>query len=235
MEGDTLVVTSLFTDNMVLQRAIHGPDGEQIPATTIHGRAPTGTRIELTRTPAWQAGNPLSAIADATGDWGIQVENLDPQPDDPANNFELTLSITGGTPVPIHVVNISYGDVILCSGQSNMALNLHPIYDNDTIISEAHHPEIRLFYVAAQGALTPQDSVQSSWVQTTPETVVQFSAICYLTALEIQRLRYPSGGRPVLGLIGSAVGSTDVQSWMSMQALDHARTTCWVPNGASML
>eukprot|EP00041_Stephanoeca_diplocostata_P008664 m.128265 g.128265 ORF g.128265 m.128265 type:complete len:632 (+) comp17425_c0_seq2:22-1917(+) len=231
--GQNWTVTSLFTDNMVLQRQIHGPKGTRIPQTSIRGTAEAGTQVTLSRIPDWLSKNPLSTTADASGNWEIQVESFDPQPNDAGNSFQLILNVHGGVPASKSVLNVSYGDVILCSGQSNMALNLHPIYDNDTIIAEAVHPEIRLFYVAAQGSATPETHVPSAWVQTTPQTIVQFSAICYLTALELQRLRYPTGERPVLGLIGSAVGSTDIQSWMSPAMLERARTSCWAPSGES--
>ena len=40
-------------------------------------------------------------------------------------------------------------------------------------------------------------------------------------------------GRPsVYGLIESAVGSTDVQSWMSPAALQSAAAACWQPKGS---
>ena len=37
-----------------------------------------------------------------------------------------------------------------------MELNLHPSYDNDTIIAAACHPEIRLFAVPSLFATAPQ-------------------------------------------------------------------------------
>lgn len=177
--------------------------------------------------------------ADAGGAWSFKLEPYEVGTGDD-NNFTLTLS--GGKGGLQHVAaNVAYGDVFLCSGQSNMRLSLHFMYDNDTIIAAAHHPEIRLFYVpdtaAAAGPAEDLENCSSPakcnmWVPTTPQTITEFSAVCYLTTVALQTLR---GTNAVYGLIDSAIGSTDLQSWMSKQARSEALSTCWTPRGASRL
>ena len=70
-----------------------------------------------------------------------------------------------------------------------------------------------------------------NWTLTSPETIVQFSAICYLTARQIsQRVLFATGACH-MGLVQSCLGSTDVQSWMSEGMREAARTTCWAGAG----
>lgn len=117
-----------------------------------------------------------------------------------------------------------------------MRLSLGPIYNTTAIIAAANHPEIRLFSVPQLASPSPVATVNATWVQTTPATIPQFSAVCYLTALEWQRLVADpavGGGRRPMGLILSAVGSTDVQSWMSAEAREAARTGCWAGPGGT--
>jgi len=70
---------------------------------------------------------------------------------------------------------------------------------------------------------------------TTQALAAPFSAICYLTALELQRLHHGGDRDAVYGLIDSAVGSTDVQSWMAAEARATALRTCWTPRNATSL
>lgn len=113
-----------------------------------------------------------------------------------------------------------------------------PIYNATAIIAAANHPEIRLFAFPKARSTVPATVIPNGtlWVQTTPNTIPSFSAVCYLTALEWQRLSSQAGGatgstpRP-MGLIRSAVGSTDVQSWMSAHSRETARTGCWAGPG----
>ena len=238
----TLAPSALFGTNMVLQES--GSHG-----AVVFGFAPPGSALQLLVSGSSASTLPRSAYnttADPdTGAWEVTLVPYVPAADDP-NNFTLSLqSSTSAAAVEVAVAhNVSFGTVLLCSGQSNMALDLHPIYDNGTIIAAAHHPEIRLFAVPPLYASTPQPALPANnsvaWQQTTPETVASFSGLCYLTALEIERTRAAADAsvakRPrYYGLVRVAIGSTDVQSWMSDRARAAALATCWTPSGATAL
>eukprot|EP00038_Savillea_parva_P010227 m.188751 g.188751 ORF g.188751 m.188751 type:complete len:631 (-) comp17530_c0_seq1:51-1943(-) len=184
----------------------------------------------------------VTTVTNSEGKWTLTVPAEAPS----ATTYTLVAACTLGCSsltssnehnrdVPtITATNVLYGDVILCSGQSNMALNLNPIYNSTTIIAQANHPEIRIFRTSAQSSQTPTDhlKIPSAWNTTTPQSIPMFSAVCYLTALNLQRLRAQDGSpQPYLGLIESAVGSTDVQSWMSAEAQETARLSCWALPG----
>jgi hypothetical protein len=122
-------------------------------------------------------------------------------------------------------------------------LNLKPVYNNNSIIANANHPAIRLFKVPIATSLQPlpvgtpllmpastSGTPPVAWVPASPLTVPQWSAICYLTALELARRASCGVGGPAAchyGLVQSCLGSTDVQSWMSSAAREDARTGCW--------
>jgi hypothetical protein len=124
-----------------------------------------------------------------------------------------------------------------------VAISLGPVYNSTAIISAAHHPEIRLFVVDKAGSTKPLDHLINAsvgklgtyWTRTTPDAVESFSAICYLTALELQKIQHGGSSKAVYGLIDDAIGSTDVQSWMSAEMRSDALHECWIPRGAAAL
>ena len=87
-----------------------------------------------------------------------------------------------------------------------MELNLHPIYNNDSIIAGANTPEIRLFQVPVNVSLQPLPvgtPLATTWTLASPATVPGFSAICYLTAREISERTMCEAGACHFGLIQS--------------------------------
>lgn len=213
---------SLFGDNMVLQ---------QNQETFIFGTAAPFENVTLRGTPSPYS--EYKSVADADGKWMIRMNpyRLLQQEKHIGTINSYTLELEGSKDSIIYTAkNVSYGEVLLCSGQSNMALNMHPIYDNETIIKTANHPDLRLFRINATARKTPAFNVSAIWQQTTPLTIPQFSAVCYLTALKLQQLHGDTSKR-VFGLIEAAVGSTDVQSWMSQEAREKARVGCWSLSG----
>eukprot|EP01047_Picozoa_sp_COSAG01_P097969 COSAG01_NODE_28219_length_666_cov_1.067019_1_plen_173_part_10 len=110
------------------------------------------------------------------------------------------------------------------------------IYDNVTLINSATTPEIRLLQVELRDALQPLPvgapvPTTGNWTPASPHTVRDFSAICYLTAREISKRLMCEAGACYFGLIESAVGATDIQSWMSPESLEQARLGCWALPG----
>ena len=63
-----------------------------------------------------------------------------------------------------------------------------PIYNSTSIIASANTPAIRLFRIPIATSPNPLPAttpIDTQWELASPKTVVQFSAICYLTAREI--------------------------------------------------
>ena len=85
----------------------------------------------------------------------------------------------------------------------------------------ANWPHFRLFQVATSPQPHEARNVSGAWRPATPASVGPFSAVCYMTARNVERFRQaqdPSHRVPI-GLIQSAVGGTRVEAWMSAEAL----------------
>ena len=111
------------------------------------------------------------------------------------------------------------GDVLLCSGQSNMELPLNYVFNGTEEIAAAGERTsyIRLFEVYRNTSVEPLQNVSGAWVPATPTTVANFSAVCYLSARHLADMH--TGTRP-LGLIWAAVGGTPIEAWMSKAMLE---------------
>ena len=220
--------TALFGDHMVLQAT----DPSSVSSSAhLAGLAAPGAAISLDIAFGGKIQRTLKTTADGDGRWdvgGIKgAMNQGP--------FTLTLRSTGQTPRVAK--DVWFGRVFMCTGQSNMELSFPAIYDNASLIDSATTPEIRLLQVKLSDAATPLPvgapvPTLSNWTPASPHTVKTFSAICYLTARAISsRDRSCAAGPCYFGLIETCEGATDIQSWMSAEAREQARTSCWAPHG----
>ncbi|HEY6328767.1 MAG TPA: sialate O-acetylesterase, partial [Blastocatellia bacterium] len=185
-------VPALIGDNMVLQRdrqdCIWGTadPGEQVTVDLLH-----------------QA---LQTVADKQGHWQVFT-----QPMKAGGPYELT--ITGKNSVVFK--NILIGEVWVCSGQSNMQFALvNSQGGKDAIGDAASYPDIRLFSVTRKTSATPLDDVNGKWLENSPKTAGEFSAVGYYFGRELyRRLKVP------IGLIHSSWGGTPAEAWTSHEML----------------
>ncbi|WP_277476366.1 sialate O-acetylesterase [Catalinimonas alkaloidigena] len=187
-------IHQLFSDHAVLQR--------EIPLK-IWGNADPGGTVEVSLGEQSQR-----AEADADGNWMVELSEM-------TAGGPYELQITGGD-TTIILDDIMIGDVWLASGQSNMQWPLSAQVDNfEEEIANANYPEIRLFTVERNTSYEPLESLaQSSWAQTSPETIGSFSAVAYFFGREIhQELDVP------IGLINSSWGGTPAEAWTSEEAV----------------
>jgi hypothetical protein len=86
----------------------------------LNGLAAPGSRVTLTIVPPLKSGGSFSTAADNSGAWQIDelVAAMNEGP------YTFTLSSMG---VSYVAVDVWFGLVLLCTGQSNMELNFHPI------------------------------------------------------------------------------------------------------------
>ena len=84
--------------------------------------------------------------------------------------------------------DVIYGDVWVCSGQSNMQWNMGGIFNaTEEIAAMEEYPNIRMYFVKLMTSNTPQDDLMAedwtAWEKTTStNSLKQFSAVCLLTA-----------------------------------------------------
>lgn len=216
-----LALPVVYTDNMVLQR------GRNI---CIQGRANAGERVSvlIERTQRMPANNGrrrvkparhIVAEAEATagndGTWSVQLAAQQAQ-------TGLTLRVaTDSRELAYH--NVAFGEVWLCSGQSNMEFMLKEAATAARDIPHADNPDIRFFDMKARWRTNPVvwdatalDSINhleyfcnASWQLCTPQTAQDFSAVAYYFGRVLQdSLKVP------IGLICNAVGGSPTEAWV---------------------
>ncbi|HEV7331588.1 MAG TPA: sialate O-acetylesterase [Flavisolibacter sp.] len=117
-----------------------------------------------------------------------------------------TITIKGNNTIIIDDVLV--GEVWLCSGQSNMEMNMGWGLPYEKEAAEATGKNIRFFHVPRTTATYPQDDVKARWVVCTPEEMKKFSAVGYFFGKDIsEKLNVP------VGLIGSSWGGTPAEVW----------------------
>ncbi len=192
-QGGTLLHT-MFQDHAVVQR------GQPL---RVHGQAAAGEDVKVSF-----AGKRATARAGADGRWSATLPAFKA-----GGPYTLTASAGGITQ---SAADVLVGDVWLCSGQSNMELQVWRSLDARAEIAGASSDTIRLMTVPQNGAVTPQDTFATpvKWTTTNSDTVRDFSAACYYYARELQKtVNVP------MGLINAAWGGSRIQAWTSGPAL----------------
>ncbi|WP_343697063.1 sialate O-acetylesterase [Flavobacterium sp.] len=123
--------------------------------------------------------------------------------------YEVTLKASN----TIVLKNILFGDVWICSGQSNMELPMERLKDKyKEYIAKSENPNIRQFVVPDEYYFKEEraDFSSGSWISANPQNILQFSGVAYFFALEIyEKYKIP------IGLINTALGGSPAESWIS--------------------
>lgn len=199
----TLSVNSLFTDNMIIQ---------QNAKLSVWGNAKSGSLIHVQS--SW--GVKATTTTNFEGKWSVILNT-------PAADHEQHKLIISNENQTRVVQNILLGEVWLASGQSNMEMPLkgfnytkikEVVEGADKEISEANFPEIRMFTVNRNIAFEQSDKLEGSWIESSPETVKEFSAVAYFFAKKLHlELNVP------IGIIHSSWGGSPAESWTRLDYL----------------
>ncbi len=193
-----LWMPAVFSDNMVLQR-----DAD----VNIFGYSDPGDIVTVTLD-----GNSAEDRTDEYGYWIVQLP-----PHEAGKGY--TMKVTAGKK-ELQFKNVKYGEVWLCSGQSNMEMQMNSSWatlnNGEEEIRNADYPDIHLFLVERNTSFYPLDDVQSDgWKICTPENVENFSATAYFFGRDLhEKLNVP------VGLIASSYGGTIVEAWTSRGSLE---------------
>ncbi|HUI33314.1 MAG TPA: sialate O-acetylesterase [Dysgonamonadaceae bacterium] len=197
---------AIVSSNMVLQRN-----------TTIKLWGWADAKEKITIKTSW-INQEMSVEADNNGTWYIEVKT---------NNSKepQTIKIKSNAS-DITLENILFGEVWLCSGQSNMQQPIkgydgQPTFGSVMAIAKSNNPKLRLFTVDRVGSKTPSDDVEkyTAWQQASPESVADFSAVAYFFGQQLQEIL----DVPV-GLIHTSWGGSTVEAWMSSDAIKQYQT-----------
>ncbi|MCL2600463.1 MAG: hypothetical protein FWD88_04715, partial [Treponema sp.] len=180
---------------MVLQQ------GTSVP---VWGKAAPGTWVYLKI-----LDKRYRAQAGVDGRWRVFLGS---QP--PGGPYEMAVSALGQKRV---FTDIYFGDVWVCSGQSNMEMPMQRLRDDFPEEWEAPiNPMIRQFKVPQEWDFSgPRSDLSGGcWTVASNETLHEFSGTAWFFAGEIFR----NHDTPI-GLINAAWGGTPVEAWMSRDAL----------------
>ncbi|WP_346238354.1 sialate O-acetylesterase [Niabella insulamsoli] len=114
----------------------------------------------------------------------------------------------------IRLENVLFGDVWICSGQSNMQFSVKeskPQPDSSVF----NNQQIRLFNVDIGADFVPRDDLKGGeWKIATTKDVRNFSAVGFYFGDYLQsQLHVP------IGLIASHLGATSIEEWMSNESI----------------
>jgi sialate O-acetylesterase len=182
---------ALVADNMVLQRD---------KPVMIWGKADVGETVTVSLLKkSWRT------TADSSGRWSITLP-----PQKAGGPYSITVN-------DIVLNNILFGDVWLCSGQSNMETPIPRLL-------ERYGDEIRNYsnslirYVKIPTATdfhSPREDVPPApWLELDPVQAMNYSALPYFFAKELfEKIRVP------VGIVNASVGGTPIEAWVSEASL----------------
>ncbi len=146
--------------------------------------------------------------ADAAGNWEIKLPA-----EDAGGPYEMVLKASN----EIRLKDILFGDVWVCSGQSNMELPMERLKEKyGDVIKNSTNSFIRQFLVPDKyNFKEPQADVDAgNWIAADPKTVMDFSGVGYFFAKAINEKEHVP-----IGIINSALGGSPIESWLSEDAL----------------
>ncbi len=198
-------IANTLQNNMIIQQ------GKPV---TVWGNADPGTVLRINA--SWQK-EIVETKAEQDSIWKVEIPVPAAIPGVYSPNF-ISVSTERETR---SLFNILFGDVWLCSGQSNMDMELKPFlpwllgamhYQME--IENANYPQIRLFNVRTDFKADPQADCGGRWTICSPATAPDFSALAYFFARELFRKR-----QIPIGLVVSSVGGSSAQAWISRDTL----------------
>ncbi|HND87602.1 MAG TPA: sialate O-acetylesterase [Saprospiraceae bacterium] len=176
---------------------------------------------------SWLPGHIFKTRADrSTLRWSVEIPGTE------ASFTPHTLTIRGSWQ-EITLSDLLFGEVWLCSGQSNM--EWPPAWGNVNISEEQYQasqdPRLRFFTVPHVSVADAQDDCTGAWKISDRNTMSEFSAVAYFFGRALRdRLGVP------VGLVNASWGGTPIESWMhsrhfepggSWASIIHPRHPVW--------
>lgn len=168
-----IYLSSVFTDNVVLQ---------QNSRVKIWGTSDSNKEIRFSC--SWQK-SAIKVVPDKNGKWEVWVQTL------PADYKSYRFKISQGKEI-IEIDNVVFGEVWLCSGQSNMEMKMKgqyrgPINGGPEAILNSKNDYLRIFNIKKVSSYIPLNYVEAKWVKANPGSVSECSASAYFFALQLQK------------------------------------------------
>ena len=184
----------LISDGMVLQRNA---------SVKVWGWASPNEAISLSFKQ-----KEYKTTADNSGKWTITL------PSQKAGG-PYSLIISGKNTIQLN--DILFGDVWVCSGQSNMELTMERVRDKYAKeIAQANNRSIRQFTVPDKFDFNaPREDLDAGqWKAATSNNILEFSAVAYFFAKDLfEKYHVP------IGLINTALGGSPAEAWLAEDAV----------------
>ncbi|OQV19868.1 Sialate O-acetylesterase [Hypsibius exemplaris] len=191
-----------FQDNMVLQRGEPGPE--------IWGFGEAKQNVSLTF-----KGQQLDTSVDGNGIWRIRL----PITEAGGPYVIHASSVVAKSPVDIKIRSVLFGDVWLCSGQSNMEFFVERMFNASQELEAAStYRMIRFTEILQSESPQPvlEPLIRQVWSSPDAVTLKEFSAVCWAFGRRLQeKLHIP------IGLIGSYYGGTPIRAWSDPGVISH--------------
>jgi sialate O-acetylesterase len=188
-----LTTAKLFADHMVLQR------GQPVP---VWGWGTKNAKVTVSFN-----GQSVSVKADEQGYWKATLAAM------PAGG-PYEMKIYSGNEHLLYQ-DVMLGEVWICSGQSNMEFQLKNAYGFRQEQQTASKQQIRQFQVPKKISLQPEkDLGGGSWAKADTGTIGDFTAVGYFFAKKLSENLHVT-----VGLINSNWGGTQVEDWISKDAM----------------
>ncbi|AOZ94823.1 hypothetical protein LPB68_20910 [Paenibacillus crassostreae] len=188
------LVNQMFSSDMVFQRDVNAE---------IWGWTEPGSSISVTVNDQM-----FTAIGDEDGKWIANIGLY-------SAGGPYTITIADGKSTNT-LTNVMFGDVWLCSGQSNMEFTMSNILNAPEEIQNATNSNIRFITIPNRTSAVPLTTMDESvkWQVASPNNVENLSAVGYFFAKELtQEMDVP------IGIVFAAVGGTKAESWTSYNTL----------------
>jgi sialate O-acetylesterase len=198
-------LAKVFSDNMMLQRD---------KAIRVWGSAAPGEEVKAALVGKSATAESATAKGDDKGRWSVELPALKE-----GENLELT--VTGKNTITL--TNMIMGDIWVCSGQSNMTMNLGGdlgrCFNAPEDVKKADLPKIRYFHVGPSLSVDPQEdfpiNLTPSWQVCSPKTANSFSAAAFYFAREV----FQKTGVPI-GLMVAEWSGSNIEPWTPQEGLE---------------
>ena len=201
-------VAHIFSDHMVLQRESFVP---------IWGWGEPGKTVTLE--PSWYEGKTETAKVGKNGYWETTVET-----GEAGGPHAIKLKSGGET---IDLTDILFGEVWVCSGQSNMEMpvggfgfQLVEGARDAAIKAGTYADKVRIIDIKTPRCYEPVDDIDASWKRASVGACVGTSAVAWFFATALaDNLDVP------VGIIVNPWGGSRIEAWMTRKALDASGIT----------
>ena len=198
-----LQVSPMFSDHMVLPRE---------KPFAIRGKADAGESVQVT-----VDGAVYQAVADNRGRWGVEVA---PHPAGTGSVLRIETAKSS-----LVYRDVAFGDIWLCSGQSNMEFEVRQSSD----AAPRPDADLRLYDMKCNwrtdnvawpaSALDSVNHLQyfapTRWMPASDAAIARFSAVGYAFGQMLRdSLQVP------IGLICNAIGGSTAESWIDRETLE---------------